>query len=700
MQKNEIGNRIEEITSTVDRIVGEFKVIPEKDVFKDITNNDFHNEIIKLVSDLTSARKKFDAKKYFIVCLGAVKAGKSTLLNALTEKFVSPYGAGIETTKRSSIILSAEKDHPAGITLYRTKVESTDYIKDLLSYFQETKSWDELKKSFHKSSPPLALNEENLKETLTETNLKSLSNFNDACLVEIRVNVQEDSILNNKVAFIDMPGIDGYLAGIEKNPTIKEIPQECHHLLWVQSSVSALNNTTYERLREFFKNKSYKIPVYGILNIMNAKAGWYTEKAIAEELEEQETDIEKRWNKLLQAGDRKIEKFRINAAKAWDAFNFDKIKDKINPSLKKENLIKESYIEYLKSEISKKVGENKEDILRHDALKSLIELCKKLSDKTSPHSIIEYKKQIEAKLQKDSDTKGELGRQREKYHEKFDSKSQMHSNSLKHNLAELLKQLDGLLTAVNRVECGDAVPGNCHNDKQITKDEYVKMLRDWMIQKDKTFEDKIKEYSNKSFDDIAKKLAEQFTSLRTEILDYISDSENEIVKSIKNDIQNCTIDKDEIIERLKGRIFYDKNDGEKLLPSMLEFYQDEKSFDVELGSWRLGQKFRLKNFNRNKNEVNKHADNLFTNYVKKLSDRLNEQGDFIRAIKKTSSKLFEEEVTNLRTQITNLFKKEITKLEKHIGEYTTIINEIENIQKIVKKDIQDKCEVFACKLER
>src|SRR5437016_2934997 len=51
------------------------------------------------------ARRQFDAKLFFVVIFGPLKAGKSTLMNALAGEYVSPTGFGKETTRRPSLVI-------------------------------------------------------------------------------------------------------------------------------------------------------------------------------------------------------------------------------------------------------------------------------------------------------------------------------------------------------------------------------------------------------------------------------------------------------------------------------------------------------------------------------------------------------------------------------------------------------------------
>ena len=90
--------------------------------------------LFSMKNELDRLCRAFDTRRFFVVTIGALKAGKSTLINALTGSEVSPAGTGAETTKKCSIIMSADAEHPEGITLYRYKNSSAEEDRPLAKY--------------------------------------------------------------------------------------------------------------------------------------------------------------------------------------------------------------------------------------------------------------------------------------------------------------------------------------------------------------------------------------------------------------------------------------------------------------------------------------------------------------------------------------------------------------------------------------
>jgi hypothetical protein len=83
--------------------------------------------LVQVVRNTARSRNQFGSKLFFVVIVGPLKSGKSTLTSALAGKIVSPAGFGKETTRRPSLVIQAEQ---SGVEHYF----STDpEINDLLS---------------------------------------------------------------------------------------------------------------------------------------------------------------------------------------------------------------------------------------------------------------------------------------------------------------------------------------------------------------------------------------------------------------------------------------------------------------------------------------------------------------------------------------------------------------------------------------
>lgn len=66
----------------------------------------WHGTALEQMSrEIDRARRQFDSKLFFVVVFGPLKAGKSTLTNALAGECVSPAGFGKETARRASLVV-------------------------------------------------------------------------------------------------------------------------------------------------------------------------------------------------------------------------------------------------------------------------------------------------------------------------------------------------------------------------------------------------------------------------------------------------------------------------------------------------------------------------------------------------------------------------------------------------------------------
>ena len=360
---------------------------------------EFNEFLLQVEKDFLNCQRKLDAKKYFVACFGALKAGKSTLMNALAEREVSPHGAG-ETTLHCSIILRADEKHPEGITLYRSKTNNDDEVgnkqrvEKLFAFFQDSIDKDEIKEEFDDKFYSLSKSE----YILTERQPVDLQDFQDFMIAEIRINVDDDSILKKDVALIDMPGIDGAIAGGKENYLLKYVTDNCQHLLWVQSSMSAVNELTLERVTGFSNDKP-SAPIFSVYNMVKSKGEWLTPEAENKELEDTCKRIVFRFK-----GDAST--FYINAAMAWAAYSYDNEKDNFRVNISKDDLLKNSHIMDLKERLVERVNEAKLKTIVCDALDKIDDVEKKLNEEE--HGINKHLKEQQDKIQEAQNAIGDL----------------------------------------------------------------------------------------------------------------------------------------------------------------------------------------------------------------------------------------------------------------------------------------------------
>ena len=310
-------------------------------------------DLDKQIENFTQLKQELDATNVFLVCFGSVKSGKSTLLNALAKKYISPTKSGMETTLHASVILRADEKHKEGIYLYSLKptkeaeleeeakleseenTENRNIIQDfksaasnLLLYIKGAKK--DLPDEFEDSNVysingfDVDSKTSNLEYILTEQNPDKLpGNTKNFLLAEIRINVEEgDSSLlapGHDVVLIDMPGIDGAMAQSDTNWMRKEflhqLPNDSHCYLYVHSSIAALTSDMAKNLKDWLGAHGRGKLLYLAFNKFDAKP-WVKQSFQDKELDKAAREVEgKLRNNFPGVG---IISFSLNAAMAWE----------------------------------------------------------------------------------------------------------------------------------------------------------------------------------------------------------------------------------------------------------------------------------------------------------------------------------------------------------------------------------------------
>ncbi len=401
--RNDIEENIEKIDSR------SFENIDKAEIQK------IKNKLANNLKELASEGEAFNAKRILVSCFGSLKAGKSTLMNALVGEDVCPIGASEETTLHCSAIMRADSEHPEGITFYRlsevgceklsNSIKEEDgegddskncfsqMVKDWLNYltgakldlglnFQKSKRWD--------------LKKENLLY-LTKKSPMELQQYQDYVVAEIRVdvskNVDEKNLLNQNVVLWDMPGLDGVKAGVDKNEPasriIYEILNNSHYFLFVQSSISALNNTSNKILEEVLGKKKKGSPTILVFNNVDSK-NWLSKNCLDKQLGD--------------AYQRSIEQFpliktrmSVNAAKAWDGVSKSILDADLQEQYKSNHkqLLTESKIDDLREAIVNHAKQSLDQTIFEDASNGLHWL---VGDEKNDKSFCKWLRDLENKI--------------------------------------------------------------------------------------------------------------------------------------------------------------------------------------------------------------------------------------------------------------------------------------------------------------
>lgn len=296
----------------------------------------------QIIRDLDRARRQFDSKLFLLVIFGSLKAGKSTLTNALAGQHVSPSGFGHETTLRPSLILRGEEDvieqylstDPEIINfllqcskpverfqdppVFNSRQDTSPSLEsdskqkelfnkvrntfdDITDYLRGIRDLSEIRSIRVKREPISSLT-----QLLTDKLLE------EPLLTVIRIRGSE--ILKDGLAIVDMPGLDGTKSNWRDNPIHEWVIKRAEFFLFVQSSIAAINKETCEFLKSIVARTNHP-PVFVIQNIFEADH-WRPEHERKKEQEDQRQRAQQTVEGLLKCATRSVK--GLNLGKAWD----------------------------------------------------------------------------------------------------------------------------------------------------------------------------------------------------------------------------------------------------------------------------------------------------------------------------------------------------------------------------------------------
>ena len=240
----------------------------------------------------------FESQAFFIVTFGMLKAGKSTLVNALVGKpDVSPVGHGRETTKRSSIIFAADDEHPEGVYRYTPKGRAKEGEKVaewrrkkceklILALGGVGKVDDEFD-----VEGPKHLSGKEMDELLTSKpeaeELPPVIRIQPVGAARF----SGENLLKDGVAILDTPGLDGVDVNATNDAFWQVLPAQGDFFLLVQSSMSGLNDdcaTQIARIYGMTENKP------GILIVYNEIASqfWLEDEVQKRKLKKDQLEVQ------------------------------------------------------------------------------------------------------------------------------------------------------------------------------------------------------------------------------------------------------------------------------------------------------------------------------------------------------------------------------------------------------------------------
>lgn len=252
---------------------------------------------------------------FIMLVVGPVKSGKSTLVNLLAHRYVSPTDK-LECTVRPSIISNVADAKDCKIEIYKSrtegrKAEDLDLIVDeLRGIVTEHELEQHLEKDEYLNysddtvnnviSPSYNKEDRTIITSITTTGSKLLA---------------KDHVDGGKIFLADMPGFDGNASNLN-DPLYDAISKRVDLILFVHSSVSAFNLTSasyLDKLREY----NEAVPVYLVHNIFDSTY-WKTPEERQSDIDRQ---VQKEYEEIRGKGFNIESEFisKVNLGKVTDA---------------------------------------------------------------------------------------------------------------------------------------------------------------------------------------------------------------------------------------------------------------------------------------------------------------------------------------------------------------------------------------------
>ncbi len=261
-----------------------------KDLENECTGHDCYAPVREQVRRALRAIEQFNSGIEVVVCMGMLKAGKSTLVNLLTRStMASPTGYGQDMTLRPALIRMAEKGAAPRIVLYEraesaAEVDSAELQCVVLDHLRGIVGDDALQNLTMRTLP---LTEATLRGVLCHrvTDTPHLTVEPVLVVVEPEYNEECKLLCHRNRMLLDMPGCDSSTAEVARGERYREIGKECDMVLLLQSSVAPLNAKAVEELTALLAGRTPSTTRI-IQNRMESKA-WLRPEVVDAETHEQ-----------------------------------------------------------------------------------------------------------------------------------------------------------------------------------------------------------------------------------------------------------------------------------------------------------------------------------------------------------------------------------------------------------------------------
>ena len=310
------------------------------------------------IDSITTVMYELQTNLYYLVVIGGVKSGKSTLTNVLSGEKTATTNLGIETTLYPSIISHGSKNE---IITYSRKIgcdenkTNEDLIKLILDNIKG------LPNSKEKMQHCIEATSYDFDSDYIKQFVATKSRDDKIILINIKIKSDNDSLIRDNIAIIDTPGIDGVYSSIggeresingeqkvnfqsDNNKNIGNLLiQKSTYMIFVQSSIAPITHDNLKFLQGI-THPRHTVLVHNKFSINQWR-----------KFEEDLTAQKRNAKQILENAKIKPISFDVDLGKAHDAiFRTEELKD----GESYEKLLEESKIMELKKDIIDSIKQN------------------------------------------------------------------------------------------------------------------------------------------------------------------------------------------------------------------------------------------------------------------------------------------------------------------------------------------------------
>lgn len=344
----------------------------------EIKNNTELKKILENTIDrITTVMYELQTNLYYLVVIGGVKSGKSTLINVLSGEKSATTNLGIETTLYPSIISHSSKNE---IITYRRKIGCNEGNAKLIELIlNNIKGLPNAKETMEHC---IDMDRYDFDDTYIQKFVATKYRDESVVLVNIKIKSDVDSLISDNIAIIDTPGIDGAHSSIggerersndnneqedglqrDNNQSIGNLLiQKSTYMIFVQSSIAPI---THDNLKfiQGITHPRHTVLVHNKFSINQWR-----------KFEEDLTAQKRNAKQILENAKIKSSPFDVDLGKAHDAiFRTEELKD----GESYEKLLEDSKIINLKKDIIDSIKLNgKKEHIENQINDALLELEK------------------------------------------------------------------------------------------------------------------------------------------------------------------------------------------------------------------------------------------------------------------------------------------------------------------------------------